>query len=187
MGQEYDAIEEKMQLWIEQQQMFFVGTAPLASDGHINCSPKGLDSLVILGPNSVAYLDLTGSGAETIAHLRENGRVVIMFCAFEGAARIVRLHGRGIPLFPGETEYAELATHFPDLPGIRSIIKIDVERVGDSCGYGVPLYDFRAQRPTMIKDWQQRGPEGVAAYQQENNRASLDGLPAVPGERSTQR
>lgn len=180
MGQTYSSIDDNMQAWIEQQQMYFVGTAPLASDGHINCSPKGLDSLVILGPNSAAYLDLTGSGAETIAHLRENGRIVVMFCAFEGAAKIVRLYGVGTPVFPETEEYAELAKHFPDLPGIRSIIKIDVQRVSDSCGYGVPLYDFKAQRKSLVKGWQQRGSDGVETYQQENNLFSLDGLPAVP-------
>jgi hypothetical protein len=182
MGEVFEQIDEKMQTWIEEQQMYFVGTAPLASDGHINCSPKGLDSLAILGPNSAAYLDLTGSGAETIAHLRENGRIVIMFCAFDGAARIVRLHGQGTPIFPGAPGFDELASHFPELPGIRSIIKIDVARVSDSCGYGVPLYDFKAQRKSLVKGWQQRGPEGVDAYQQENNLVSLDGLPAVMAE-----
>ena len=180
MGKEYDAIDDRMKAWIQEQQMYFVGTAPLAADGHINCSPKGLDSLAVLGPNSVAYLDLTGSGAETIAHLRENGRIVVMFCAFEGAARIVRLHGIGTPVFPGTEEYAELAKRFSDLPGIRSIIKIDVQRVSDSCGYGVPLYDFKAQRKSLVKGWQQRGTDGVATYQQKNNLKSLDGLPAVP-------
>lgn len=180
MGQTFTSIDEKMQAWIEQQQMYFVGTAPLAADGHINCSPKGLDSFAVLGPNSAAYLDLTGSGAETIAHLRENGRIVVMFCAFEGAARIVRLHGVGTPVFPGSEEFSELTSHFPDLPGIRSVVKIDVERVSDSCGYGVPLYDFKAQRKSLVKGWEQRGPDGVVTYQQENNRVSLDGLPAVP-------
>lgn len=179
MGKVFDQIDEKLKAWIEEQQMFFVSTAPLSADGHINCSPKGLDSLAVLGPNSAAYLDLTGSGAETIAHLRENGRIVIMFCAFDGAARIVRFHGRGTPVFPGASDYDELASHFPELPGIRSIIRIDIERVSDSCGYGVPLYDFKAQRKSLVKGWQQRGPEGVAAYQQENNLVSLDGLPAV--------
>ena len=113
MGQSYSSIDEKMQAWIEQQQMYFVGTAPLAADGHINCSPKGLDSFAVLGPNSAAYLDLTGSGAETIAHLRENGRIVIMFCAFEGAARIVRLHGRGTPVFPDAEEFSESGKSLP--------------------------------------------------------------------------
>ena len=180
MGQEFDTIDEKMRTWIEAQQMFFVGTAPLAADGHISCSPKGLDSFVILGPNSVAYLDLTGSGAETIAHLRENGRIVFMFCAFEGAARIVRLHGHGKPVFAGSNGFDELAKHFPDFAGIRSIIRVDVTRVSDACGYGVPLYDFKAQRKSLVRVWQQRGTEGVTQYQAENNRFSLDGLPAIP-------
>jgi hypothetical protein len=182
MAKSFEQIDDKLKSWIDDQQMFFVGTAPLAADGHINCSPKGLDSLAILGPNTVAYLDLTGSGAETIAHLRENGRIVIMFCAFDGAARIVRLHGRGTPIFPGASGYDELAGHFPELPGIRSIIRIDVARVSDSCGYGVPLYDFKAQRKSLVKGWEQRGEEGVIAYQQQNNLLSLDGLPAVVAE-----
>ena len=175
----YDELTPKLIEWIGRQQMFFVASAPLAGDGLINCSPKGLDALRILDAHSVAYLDLTGSGAETIAHTRENGRLLIMFCAFEGAANIVRLWGTATPYFPGAPDFEALRPLFPDLPGIRSIIKLDVERIQDSCGFGVPLYDYKGQRPTLVKHWANQGEAAVADYQRLNNRTSLDGLPAL--------
>lgn len=179
MGEAYSAIDESMAAWIQQQHLFFVATAPLAADGLVNCSPKGLDSFAILGPQTVAYLDLTGSGVETIAHVKENGRIVIMFCAFEGPARIVRLHGVGTVVEPHHPDFEGLRGHFPELPGVRSIVVVDVRRVADSCGYGVPLYDYRRQRTALVKDNEHKGPKGVLAFQDKHNRRSLDGLPGL--------
>ncbi|MFC4991766.1 pyridoxamine 5'-phosphate oxidase family protein [Rubritalea tangerina] len=133
-------ISPKIAQWIEQQKLFFVATAPLSADGRVNTSPKGGDAFRILGPMEVAYQDYTGSGAETVAHLRENGRIVIMFCAFEGKPQIVRLHGKGSVVLPGDSSYAALAQQFPNNPGTRAIIHITVERVTDSCDYSVPYF-----------------------------------------------
>ena len=179
MAKEFETITPELSAWIGKQRMFFVATAPLAGDGLVNCSPKGLDSFRITGPKEVAYLDLTGSGVETIAHLRENGRIVIMFCAFEGPPKIVRLQGTGSALLPGTDEFARLRPNFPENPGTRAIIKIEVSRISDSCGYSVPLYDFVEDRDVLDRWAENKGPEGVRAYQQENNLRSLDGLPGV--------
>lgn len=179
MGQVYPAIDEQLARWMKQQHVFFVATAPIAGEGLINCSPKGLDTLAILDAQTVAYLDLTGSGVETIAHLQENGRIVLLFCAFENAAKIVRLHGTGTVLRPSHPSFDSLRPSFPDLPGVRAIIRVAVQRIADSCGYGVPLYDYKEQRPTYRKFAEQVGPERIAAYQAEHNRCSLDGLPAL--------
>jgi Pyridoxamine 5'-phosphate oxidase len=187
MGKVYEAIEGKLADWIERQRLFFVGTAPLADDGHINVSPKGdLRSFRIVGPREVAYLDLVGSGAETIAHLRENGRIVIMFCAFDGPPRIVRLHGRGRALLPGEPGFDALLERFdPPDHGLRTLISVRVDRVADSCGYGVPLMEFRGIRPQQ-DDWTERmvakGPGALEAYVAEKNALSIDGLPAIDPE-----
>lgn len=170
-------ISSKHQAWIAQQKLFFVGTAPLAGDGHINLSPKGGDSFRVLGPLEVAYLDYTGSGAETIAHLHENGRIVIMFCAFEGPPQILRLHGRGTSYLYGSSAYQRLAAHLPENPGSRAVIYIQVERIADSCGYSVPLYQFKTPRDLLDKWATQKGPAGIEAYQAKNNVRSIDGLP----------
>lgn len=159
--------------------MFFVGTAPLTADGHVNLSPKGGDSFRVLNPLEVAYLDYTGSGAETIAHLRENGRMVIMFCAFEGPPQIFRLHGQGTSHLEGTPEYQRLAESFPDNPGARSIIHMKVERVADSCGYSVPFYEYKGNRDGLDKWATKKGPEGVKNYQAEKNATSIDGLPCI--------
>ena len=135
MGASYDAITPELSTWIRQQRMFFVATAPLAGSGLINCSPKGMDTFRILGPREVAYLDLTGSGVETIAHTRENGRIVFMFCAFDGPPKIVRLHGTSQVSPLGSAEFETLAPSFPNYPGRRAIIRAHLVRIGDSCGY----------------------------------------------------
>jgi hypothetical protein len=180
MGKVFDGIDEKLAAWIGAQHMFFVATAP-RDGGHVNLSPKGLDSFVVLGPRSVAYLDVVGSGAETIAHLRENGRITLMFCAFEGLPRIVRLYGRGEAIEPGDADFAALATRFPRYPSTRSVIRVVLSRVADSCGYGVPLYEYKGDR-SHVADWADRkGPEGLRVYQLEKNRESIDGLPALRG------
>lgn len=179
MGKVFAEIDDKLAAFIGAQKMFFVATAPLSSDGLLNLSPKGLDSFRILGPRQVAYLDLTGSGIETVAHLRENGRVVFMFCAFEGPPRILRLQGRGRAFEPDEPEFRELRPHFPELPGVRSIIRADVERIADSCGWGVPLYAFQGQRDQLVRFAEQVGPEKLRAVHENVNDRSLDGLPGL--------
>jgi len=181
MGKLYDAIDERLAEWIRAQRLFFVSTAPLAADGLVNCSPRGLEGLALLGPREVAWLDLTGSGVETIAHLRENGRIVLMFCAFEGPPRIVRLHGRGTVLEPGDPGFAELRARFGEQAGVRAVIRVACERISDSCGYGVPLLEYRGER-TQLADWARRkGPDGLRAYQTEKNARSIDGLPGLRG------
>jgi hypothetical protein len=180
MGKVFDGIDEKLAAWLGAQHVFFVATAP-REGGHVNLSPKGLDSFVVLGPKSVAYLDVVGSGAETIAHLRENGRITLMFCAFEGLPRIVRLYGRGEPIEPGDADFAALAARFPHYPSARAVIRVALSRVADSCGYGVPLYAYKGDR-SHVADWADRkGPEGLRVYQLEKNRESIDGLPALRG------
>ncbi len=179
MGKVYAQIDEPLSQWILAQHMFFVATAPLAGDGLVNCSPKGLNSFAILDPMTVAYLDLTGSGVETIAHVRENGRIVIMFCSYETAPKIVRLHGRGEVFEPTVPKFATLRQHFPDLPGVRSIIRITLERISDSCGFGVPLYEYVADRQALVHFAEQTGADGLPAYRDKNNRSSIDGLPGV--------
>jgi hypothetical protein len=182
MGKVFDGIDEKLAAWIGAQRMFFVATAP-RDGGHVNLSPKGLDSLVVLGPRSVAYLDVVGSGAETIAHLRENGRITLMFCAFDGLPRIVRLYGRGEAIEPGDAGFDALAARFPRYPSTRCVIRAELTRIADSCGYGVPLYEYKGDR-SHIADWADRkGPEGLRVYQLEKNRESLDGLPALRGKK----
>lgn len=179
MGKNFDGIDARMAEWLREQRVFFVATAPLGGQGHVNLSPKGLDSFALLGPRSVAYLDLTGSGAETIAHLRENGRITLMFCAFDGPPKIVRMYGRGRVVEPQDAGFDELRAKFASRALARSIIAIELERIADSCGYGVPLMEFVAERK-QLTDWAERkGPAGVRKYQLEHNRTSLDQLPAL--------
>ena len=178
VGKVYEEIDDKLAAWIAQQRLFFVGTAPLAAEGHVNVSPKGdLRWFRILGPREIGYLDFVGSGAETIAHARENGRIVVMFCAFDGPPRIVRLHGRAEVLRPTDP----LAAHFdPPAHAVRSVIRVDVERIADSCGYGVPLMSFAGTR-TQQAAWQDKMIRngGFDAYMAEKNAESIDGLPAA--------
>src|SRR5687768_12820226 len=179
MGKVHDEIGPALAAWIQKQRMFFVATAPLAADGLINCSPKGMDSFRILDAREVAYVDLTGSGVETIAHLRENGRIVFMFCSFEGPPQIVRLHGRGVVAISGDPTYELLRAQFPDYPGSRAIIRATVDRVSDSCGYAVPRYEFVEQRDTLTRWAEKKGAAGLAAYRTEKNARSIDGLPGL--------
>ena len=172
-------IPSKLADFIRAQHLFFVATAPLSAEGLINLSPKGLDTFTILDERTVAYLDLTGSGIETVAHLRENGRIVVMFCAFEGPPNIVRLHGRGEVLEPSFPHFAALAPRFPARPGIRAIIRIHVQRVSESCGFAVPLMDFRADRTTLDDSSKRKGEAGLYEYRQKKNRTSIDGLPGL--------
>ena len=180
MGQQPTEISPQLAKWISKQHVYFVATAPLAADCFVNCSPKGMDSLRVIDSATIAYLDLAGSGIETVAHLQENGRIVIMLCAFEGPPKIVRLHGQGVVLVPGSDEFATLRHHFPDLPGIRSIIRVQLTRVSDSCGYGVPLMAFRAERDSLPAWAEKKGPDGIATYIRTKNIHSIDGLPGIP-------
>jgi len=180
MGQIYLEIDARLSEWINAQRMFFTATAP-EGEGNINCSPKGFQTFRILDANTVAYLDLTGSGIETVAHLKENGRIVIMFCAFEGSPRIVRLNGTGCVLEKATSEFNDLIEKFAPLPdehmvSARAIIKVSVTRIADSCGYGVPLMKYEGER-TQLAAWVQRkGRDGIAQYRQEKNLRSIDGL-----------
>jgi hypothetical protein len=177
MAKTFAEITPELAQFIQAQQMFFVASAPLAAQGHVNLSPKGLDSLRILSPRSVAYLDLTGSGNETSAHLQENGRLTLMFCAFQEPPMILRLYGQGHTCLPTMPEWEALAPHFPNYPGRRQIIVLEVERVQTSCGMAVPLYDAVGQRQGLLKWADKKGDAGMAAYQQDKNQVSIDGLP----------
>ena len=179
MGKLYQEIDEELRSFIEAQHVFFVASAPAGSGGHVNVSPKGLDSLRILGSETLAYLDFVGSGVETIAHLRENGRIVLMFCAFQGHPRIVRLHGRGEVIEPQDAAFGVLLPHFQPMPGMRAIIRIELERISDSCGYGVPLYEYTGQRAQLRKWAERKGEAGLDEWQRTMNAASIDGLPGL--------
>jgi hypothetical protein len=179
MGKTYEQIDPALEEFIRAQSVFFVATAPLDATGHVNLSPKGLDTLRVLDPHTLAYLDYVGSGAETIAHLRENGRIVVMVCAFAGPPRIVRFHGRGEVCEPHEPAFRALRGLFAEEPPARAIVRIAVSRIADSCGFGVPLLTFQANR-SQLGDWAARkGEEGLEQYQKEKNSASIDGLPAL--------
>jgi hypothetical protein len=189
MGRVYEVVDEHLRAWIAAQPLFFVGTAPLDGDGHVNVSPKGPGgTLRVLGPRTLAYLDVVGSGAETVAHLRENGRIVIMLCAFSGPPRIVRLHGRGEVVPAGDPRFAELLVPAgfdePEHPEARrALVLVEVTRIADSCGYGVPLMAYEGQRPHQdlwaAKKLRTGGPEALLDYQRDKNARSLDGLPAI--------
>ncbi|HYK84085.1 MAG TPA: pyridoxamine 5'-phosphate oxidase family protein [Ktedonobacteraceae bacterium] len=177
MAKQYDQITPTLQSFIKAQPLFFVATAPLSEHGHVNLSPKGYDTFCILSSHQVAYLDLTGSGNETSAHLAENGRITFMFCAFHGAPQILRLYGKGMTILPGAEGWDELAAHFPSYPGIRQIILASIHLVQTSCGYGVPLMELQKDRETMARWATSKGEEGLEEYRGANNRKSLDGLP----------
>jgi hypothetical protein len=179
VGKHYEGIAPDLARWLERQHVFFVATAPLAADGLLNCSPKGMDTFRILGPREVAYLDLTGSGIETIAHLRENGRIVFTFCAFAGPPKIVRLHGSGEILTAEASDYPSLRALFPDYVGARAIIRVTLTRISDSCGFAVPRYDYVGERETLVRWAESRGTEGLKRYRRQKNAHSIDGLPGL--------
>jgi hypothetical protein len=181
VGKTYDQLDERLRRWIADQRMFFVATAPSGSGGHVNLSPKGhADTLAILDQRTVAYLDLTGSGAETIAHLRDNGRITLMFCAFSGPPRILRLHGHGRIVLPGDKRWDELVARFPARRGARAVVVVDVERIADSCGYAVPRYRYARQRD-LLEQWTDRKDDAtLATYRTQRNSTSIDDLPALP-------
>ncbi|MBK8726796.1 MAG: pyridoxamine 5'-phosphate oxidase family protein [Holophagaceae bacterium] len=178
MGSRTPHLTDALAAFMARQPMFFVASAPLSADGHVNVSPKGLDCFRVLSPTRVAYLDLTGSGNETSAHLLENGRVTLMFCAFEEPPLILRIYGTGRTVLPADPDWEGLAAHFPVLAGIRQIIDVEVREVQTSCGHGVPLMAFQGQRERIPAWAEAKGPE-AAAYRQEKNRRSLDDLPTA--------
>lgn len=175
MGQQFSEISERLRTFIEAQHVYFVGTA--ARDGRVNISPKGLDSLRVLGPDRVVWLNGTGSGNETAAHLLDVPRMTIMFCSFDAKPLILRLYGTARAVHAGDAEWTELLALFPPMQGSRNIFVLDIDLVQTSCGFGVPFMDFQADRETMAQWAAKKGADGVAAYQQEKNRISLDGLP----------
>jgi hypothetical protein len=179
MADRFATLSAELAEWWCAQPVFFVATAPVGDAGHVNLSPKGLDSFRVLSPTRVAYLDLTGSGVETIAHVRENGRITLMACAFSGNPRISRIYGAGTVHPFGTPAFDALASEFPELPGRRSIIEVDVERVTTSCGYAVPLMDLVEDRD-RLNDWAaKKGDAGIAAYWVSKNALSIDGLPGL--------
>ena len=179
MGKQYEQLNDRLREFILAQKMFFVGSAPLGGEGRINVSPKGMDSLRILDPTTVAYVDLTGSGIETIAHLKENGRMVMMFCSFDRDPLIVRLHGTGSVVERHDPEWAELIALFPEYPTARAVIKLSAERITDSCGWGVPKYEYVGEREQYPKYAAQQGEEGLRRDQLKWNQQSIDGLPGL--------
>ncbi len=180
MGTVHDGVSPEVRRFIEAQHVFFVATAPNDPDGRINLSPKGLrDTLAVLDERTVAYLDLTGSGVETIAHLRDNGRITVMFCAFDGQPNVLRLHGRGRVVRPGDDDWERLAAPFGARRAARAVIVVDVERVSDSCGFGVPRYDLVGERDLLDRWASARSDEHIADYQRRKNATSVDGLPGL--------
>ena len=182
MGKTYDTLPTTLGDWIKQQKVFFVSTAPSGDEGHINCSPKGSDSFRIINDQEFAYLDFTGSGVETISHVQQNGRIVIMFCAFEGPPKIARIHGTGEVIFPTDPAFADLSPLFPENGGTRAIIKVKATRISDSCGYTVPFMDFVKPRDALDRWSEKKTPAELADYRRQNNRTSIDGIPGYPEE-----
>jgi Pyridoxamine 5'-phosphate oxidase len=177
MGKFFNEIGENHKEFIEKQHIFFVATAPLSGDGHVNLSPKGFDAFRVLSPTKVAYMDVVSSGNETSAHTLENGRITFMFCSFEGSPLILRLYGKGRAILPNNKEWEELSKHFVIFPSTRQIIVADIYKVQTSCGFGIPTFDYKAERDIHQKWAEQKGIEGVNEYKFANNMISLDGLP----------
>ena len=179
MGKFNDFIADQHREFIEAQHLFFVSTAPISAEGHINLSPKGLDSFRVLSSTRVAYMDIVGSGNETSAHLLENGRISFMFCAFGGPPNILRLYGKGFTVLPGDPAWNDLSAHFTILPYTRQIIAADITKVQTSCGFGVPFYEYTGERDHAHKWAEKKGPEGLEQYKKDKNLTSLDGLPTA--------
>jgi hypothetical protein len=182
MGKTYDKLDDQLIDFIKAQQMFFVATAPLSGEGRVNLSPKGYDSFVVIDETTVAWLDLGGSGIETMAHIKENGRITIMFCAFEGKANIVRLYGSGEAVQLDDERFPGLLRLFPGFEKARAIVTVKLNRVSDSCGWGVPFYEYKGQREQLKRTWdhayEQHG-EAVDEQFYVSNAASIDGLPGM--------
>lgn len=175
MAKLYSQLTDDLAGFIKRQKIFFVGTA--ADDGRVNVSPKGMDTLRVVTENRAVWLNLTGSSNETVAHLRENDRITLMFCAFEGDPLILRLYGHARIFHPRDAEWSSLITSFPAIPGARQVIDMSIDLVQTSCGFGVPFFEFKAEREQLEKWAEKKGPEGIRQYWQEKNRISLDGKP----------
>lgn len=181
MGKFHETIQSSHQAFISKQHLFFVATAPLNNDGRVNLSPKGMDSFRVLDDHTVAYMDLIGSGAETSAHILENGRITFMFCAFDGAPNILRLYGKGRAILPTDEEWQSIASQFKIYPSTRQIIVADIDLVQTSCGYNVPLYEYTGERDIHFVWAEKQGEEGLKTYIQNKNLTSIDGLPTPLG------
>jgi hypothetical protein len=179
MSKIFDRLDDKLIALIRRQKMFFVATAPLSAEGHVNLSPKGYDSFAIIDPLTVAFLDMGGSGIETVAHLRENGRITIMFCAFEGPASILRLYGHGKSTALDSPDYPALLDLFPGRPQARSVVTVRLTRIADSCGWAVPFYDFKGERDQLRRYIDNIEPATWAAKRFDGNARSIDGLPGL--------
>jgi len=179
MGNQHESITEDLKEFAESQPVFFVATAP-GEGGHVNVSPKGIEPVVVLGPHEVAYIERTGSGIETVAHLQDNGRITLMFCAFKGKPNIVRFAGKGEIVWPTDDRFEALEALFPPTPAVRSIIRVDVDRVSDSCGYGVPIMEFKSDRRALNGWAKNKTSQDIAKYHVQKNSLSIDGLPGVP-------
>ena len=181
VGQVFERLDERLRVFIAAQQVFFVATAPRSDEGLVNVSPKGYaDTFAVLDGTTVAYLDLTGSGVETVAHVRENGRLTVMFCSFQRTPKILRLYGRGEVVTPADDRWEQLLEHFPPHAGARCVVVLHVERIADSCGYAVPRYEYVGERDVLERAHRRKGREALAAYQADRNAESLDGLPGLP-------
>jgi len=176
MSKVYEKLDDKLIAFIKAQKMFFVATAPLGQDGHVNVSPKGYDCLAVLDPHTIAYLDLGGSGIETLAHLKENQRITLMFCAFKGKADILRLYGRGEAVSFDDPGFADLLKLFPPEPRVRSVIKIKISRIADSCGWGVPFYEFKGERDQLRRSHAHKSLQAWREHRYDRNASSIDGL-----------
>ena len=181
MAKFHDEISDVHQKFISEQRIFFVSSSLLDEDSHVNLSPKGLDSFRVLSPNRVGYMDLISSGNETSAHMLDNGRVTIMFCSFEGPPNILRLYGTGSTVLPDQPEWEELAPNFEIHPSTRQLIVANISLVQTSCGFGVPLYEYKGERDVHFKWAEELGETGLNAYRNKHNLKSLDGLPSALG------
>lgn len=179
MGKFFTEIREQEKKFIEKQRMFFVGTAPLSAEGHVNLSPKGMDSFKVFSSSKVAYMDIIGSGNETSAHLMQNGRITFMFCAFDGPPNILRLYCKGYTVLPSDDEWEELAPHFNLVLATRQIIVADIDKVQTSCGFSVPYYNYKGERDQAEQGAEHKGAAGLETYKAEKNLISLDGLPTA--------
>jgi hypothetical protein len=180
MGKVFETLDGRLREFVEAQQLYFVATAPGGSGGHVNVSPKGhKDTFTVVDEHTIAYLDLTGSGAEGIAHVRDNGRVTVMFCAFEGPPDIVRLQGKGRVVVPQDAEWDGLLARFGSHPGARAVIVVALDRIASSCGFAVPLYEYLGDRTMLDDNFGRRTPENIEEYHRVKNSVSIDGLPAL--------
>jgi hypothetical protein len=180
MGRTHERLDGDLRAFVERQHVFFVATAPLGGEGHVNVSPKGGDTFRVLDGRTVCYLDISGSGVETIAHLRENGRITIMCCAFEGNPDVVRLQGRGEVVLADDPRFPSLRERFGAFSGVRSVIVVELDRIQSSCGFGVPLMDFVADRDRLETAFAKRGDDALPGYWAAKNATSVDGLPGMP-------